>query len=269
MNKVTRKIIEIDEDLCDGCEICIPACPEQAIEIVDTPEGPKARLVREIFCDGLGACLGNCPTGALTIVEREVDSYDEEATIAHIKEVAPEMLDEHLQHMKEHADELPEHHSHKMPPSFKGCPSAQIMQWEEGAKESGSASKKVRFKSALRQWPIQLHLVPPFAPYFKDADLAIVADCVPFTYANFHEDFLEGKALAVGCPKLDDVEAYIEKIAQIIKLGGPKSVEVVIMEVPCCGGLTQIVQQAMEKAGRQIPISETVISIRGEEEGVN
>ena len=271
MKKVKRKIIKIDEEKCNGCGACIPSCPEQAIEIVDTPKGPKARLVKEFYCDGLGACLGTCPTGALTIEERIADGYDEEATVARIKEVAPEMLDTHLKHLKEHAKELPEHHSHKMHKGMSSCPSAQMLHWEKksGVEPSGSlhgakAPTPVTNSSELRQWPIQLHLVPPIAPYFQNSDIVIVADCVPFAYANFHQDFLKGNAIAIGCPKLDDVDAYIEKVTQIIKISNPKSIKVVHMEVPCCFGLVDIVQEAMERSGKKIPFEEITIGIKGE-----
>lgn len=261
MQKVKRKIIKIDEEKCNGCGNCIPSCPEQAIQMVDTPKGPKARLVKEFYCDGLGACLGSCPTGALTIEEREADVYDEEATIARIKEVAPEMLETHLKHLAEHSQELPEHHSHKMPKGMTSCPSAQVLHWEEKKK----ASKKIaKVPSELRQWPIQLHLVPPFAPYFQNADLVIVADCVPFAYANFHQDFLKDKAIAIGCPKLDDSDAYVEKITQIIKTANPKSIKVIHMEVPCCFGLVHIVKQALKQAKKDIPFEEVTIGIKGE-----
>ncbi len=261
MKKVKRKVIKIDEELCNGCGLCIPSCPEQAIQIVDTPDGPKARLVKEFYCDGLGACLGSCPTGALTIEEREAEPYDEEATIARIKEVAPEMLEVHLQHLKEHAQELPEHHSHKMPKGMTSCPSAQVMSWEKKSMVQGQRSI---VPSELRQWPIQLHLVAPFAPYFQNANLLIVADCVPFAYANFHQDFLKDKAIAIGCPKLDDADAYIEKITQIIKTANPRSIKVVHMEVPCCFGLMHIVQQALDQAKKDIPLEEVTIGIKGE-----
>jgi ferredoxin len=261
MAKVKRKIIKIDEELCNGCGNCIPSCPEQAIQIVDTPKGPKARLVKEFYCDGLGACLGSCPTGALTIEERETEPYNEEATIARIKEVAPEMLDTHLKHLKEHANELPEHHSHKMHEGVSSCPSAQVLHWEEKKK---TEEKITKIPSELRQWPIQLHLVPPFAPYFQNADIIIVADCVPFAYANFHQDFLKEKAIAIGCPKLDDVDAYTKKIAEIIKTANPKSIKVVHMEVPCCFGLVHIVKQALNQVKKDIPFEEVTIGIKGE-----
>ncbi|MFQ3675036.1 MAG: 4Fe-4S dicluster domain-containing protein [Endomicrobiia bacterium] len=272
MKKVKRKIIKIDEKLCNGCSNCIPSCPEQAIQMVETPNGPKARLVKEFYCDGLGACLGSCPTGALTIEEREAEDYDEELTIARIKEVAPEMLDVHLKHIKEHSEKLPEHHSHKMHKGMTSCPSASVMTWgkKSEVKHSGvdtlgsSNGAKAPTPSELRQWPIQLHLVPSFAPYFQNADLLIVADCVPFAYANFHKDFMKNKAIAIGCPKLDDVDAYVEKVTEILKTANPKSIKVVHMEVPCCFGLVNIVKQALEQAKKNIPFEEVTIGIKGE-----
>ncbi len=258
MTKIKRKIIEIDEELCDGCGNCIPGCPEQAIAIVETPNGPKARLVADLYCDGLGACLGHCPPGALRVVEKEVEPYDEDATVARIKEVAPQMLNLHLRHMQEHGGKKPQ------PPEFTGCPSARTMQWASEEKTAAPAVGKRGTPSQLRQWPVQLHLVPPFAPYFKDADLAVVADCVPFSYADFHRDFLPGRAIAVGCPKLDDVNAYLQKITDIIRIGSPRRLEVVIMEVPCCSGLTHIVRQAMQNAGKYLPLTETVVGVRGD-----
>ncbi|MBA2124183.1 hypothetical protein B9J78_04525 [bacterium Unc6] len=254
-----RKIIKIDEELCNGCEECIPSCPEQAIQIVDTPEGKKARLVKEDFCDGLGACLGECPQGALTIEEEEVEEYDEEGVIAHIKEKSPEFLEKHLAHLKEHAHELPQHHSY---PGLVSCPSAQMLHWEK--KEEGETAEKPRDSSELRQWPIQLHLVPPHAPYFQNTDLILVADCVPFACANFHRDFLKGKAIAICCPKLDDTAPYQGKIAQILKNSDIKSLKVLHMEVPCCFGLVHIAQQALAQSGKDIPFESVVIGIEGE-----
>ena len=270
VKKVKRKIIKIDEDLCNGCGLCIPACPEQALQIVDTPKGPKVRLVREFYCDGLGACLGSCPTGALTVEEREAEVYDEEATVARIKEVAPEMLEIHLQHLKEHAQELPKHHSHKMSKSMSSCPSAQVISWKKEQQTTNYEQRTMNYEqrdiiqSELQQWPIQLHLVTPFAPYFKNADILIVADCVPFAYANFHQDFLKGKSIAIGCPKLDDVDAYVEKIKDIIETANPKSIKVLHMEVPCCFGLVHIVEEALRRTKKKIPFSSVVIGIQGD-----
>lgn len=253
MIKVLRKTIKIDEEKCDGCGLCIPSCPEGALQIIDG----KAKLVKESFCDGLGACLGDCPQGALTIEEKEVEEYDEEGVITHIKEKSPELLEKHLTHLKEHAHELPKYHSH---PKITSCPSAQMLHWE---KKEGEVEEKVEVSSELRQWPIQIHLVPPSAPYFQNADLILVADCVPFACANFHQDFLKGKAIAIGCPKLDDVDAYVEKITQILKTANPKSLKVVHMEVPCCFGLLHIAQEAINKSGKDIGFDSVIIGING------
>ena len=249
-----RKIIKIDEEKCDGCGLCLPSCPEGAIQIVDG----KAKLVKESFCDGLGACLGDCPQGALSIEEIEVEEYDEEGVIAHIKEKSPELLEKHLAHLKKHASELPQHHSHA---GITSCPSAQMLHWE---KQEEAVEKGVKISSELRQWPIQLHLVPPYAPYFQNADLVLVADCVPFAYANFHSDFLKGKTIAIGCPKLDDPDAYVSKVTQILGSSDIKSLKVVHMEVPCCYGLIHIAQEALTKSGKDIPFESVKIGIKGE-----
>ncbi len=277
MAKVRRKIILIDEEKCNGCGLCIPSCPEGALRIVQTPGGPKAKLVKESFCDGLGACLGECPREALKIEEKEVDEYGEESVIARIKEKSPQLLEEHLTHLKGHAGEFPAHHSHPKMTScpfkvnFQGEPSAQVMSWEGRSMVNVSATadlpqarQRSTIPSELRQWPVQLKLVPPDAPYFRNADLVLAADCVPFAYANFHQDFLKGKALAIGCPKLDDFDAYLEKVAEIVKTANPKSITVVHMEVPCCSGLVQIAKEAIKKSGKNIPLESVTISIKGE-----
>jgi len=254
MAKTKRKIIEIDEELCNGCGNCIPACPEQALQIVETSSGPKARIVKEIYCDGLGACIGNCPTNALTLVEQEAEPYDEEATVARIKS----MLEKHNIHQKEHSAE--QQHAHAEP-KVHVCPGAAVVQWDE---KKGSAVRSSRASSELRQWPVQIHLVPPTAPYLRNADIAVIADCVPFAYANLHEDFLKDRTVLVGCPKFDDAEAYIDKIAQIIQHAQPKSIRVVRMEVPCCSGLTHIVTEARKRVDSSIPFEEVIVGIKGE-----
>jgi NAD-dependent dihydropyrimidine dehydrogenase PreA subunit len=272
--KVKRQIIRIDEELCDGCELCIPACPEGALQIVDG----VAKVVKEGFCDGLGACLGECPQGALTIEEKEVDEYDEEGVIEHLKKNAPDRLDDHMQHLREHgmappgvggalAHEAPGEMKTKLP-GGGGCPSARLMQWGvenagEAATAGGGAAAPASLASELRQWPIQLHLVNPIAPYFKDADLVLVADCVPFAYANFHDDFLKGKAVAIACPKLDDTRPYIAKLTQMIDLANLKSMKVVVMEVPCCSGLVGMAREAVASAKRSVPLEYVVIGIKG------
>lgn len=262
MKKIKRNIIKIDEVKCTGCGLCITGCPEQALQIVETKKGPKAQLVKEFYCDGLGACLGSCPEGAITIVEQEVEPYNEEATIARIKEQAPEMLETHIKHLKEHGQDLPKAHSHPMPKGVFSCPSVKEMKWEKNELLEQVRNDK-RMSSELRQWPVQIHLINPSAPYFKNADLAIIADCVPFAYANFHNDFLKNKAIMIGCPKLDDAMAYIEKIADIIAVANPKSIKIIHMEVPCCFGLTHIVKQAMDIAKKEIPVKDITITIKG------
>lgn len=256
MTKIMRKIIEIDDEKCNGCGLCIPACPEGALQIIDG----KARLVKEQFCDGLGACLGDCPEDALHVVEREVELYDADGVIDHIKENSPEQLEKHFKHMKEHEDEIRNVSKPASPPMPAACPGSRMMQWQSN---ENSSQDQPRQQSQLRQWPVQLHLVPPAAPYFKNADILIVADCVPFTYPNFHQDFLKDKAIAVGCPKLDDVDAYVEKISQIIRQSKPKSLTVLYMEVPCCTGLVHLTKHAIDQSGINIPLEAILITIRG------
>jgi len=258
---VKRKIIRIDEDKCNGCGLCIPGCPEAALQIVDTPKGKKARLVKEIFCDGLGACLGKCPQGAISIEERDAAPYNEEETIEWIKKNAPERLEEHLRHLKEHAQELPQFHQHKV---MGGCPGAREISWEDkGEATETERAAREDIPSQLRQWPVQITLVSPHAPYFKNAHILICADCVPFAYANFHRDFLKGKTVLVGCPKLDDLEAYIEKFTQVFSVASPQRVTVLHMEVPCCFGLVYGVKEALKRSGKDIPFEEITISIDG------
>ncbi len=214
--------------------------------------------MKESFCDGLGACLGECPQRALSIEEKVSEEYDEEGVIANLKEKSPELLEKHLAHLKKHAVELPQHHSH---PQVTSCPSAQVLHWEKRAEKVG---EEARLGSELRQWPIQLHLVPPEAPYFQGADLILIADCVPFAYANFHTDFLKGKAIAIGCPKLDDLNAYVNKVTQILESSNIKSLKVVHMEVPCCFGLVHIAQQALSQSGKEVPFETVKVGIKGE-----
>jgi len=241
--KVTRKIIEIDDERCDGCGQCVPACAEGAIEIIDG----KARIVAEKYCDGLGACLGECPNDALTIVEREADDFDEEAVEVYLQE----------------KDQVAQQ---AVQPLAGGCPSAQIQTFipTTPCQTANAPAAQSNAASALSHWPIQINLVPPNAPFLKGADLLIAADCTPVAYPNFHQDFLQGKVVMVGCPKFDDVQEYIRKLTDIFKAADVKSITTIVMEVPCCSGLPTIVKNAMEASGQNIPMEEVVISTRGE-----
>ena len=241
--KVMRKIIEIDEELCDGCGQCVPACAEGAIDIIDG----KARLVSEKYCDGLGACLGECPTGALKVIEREAEDFDEEAVEEYLKEKEAE---------EKQAEEI----------VAIGCPSARLQSFAPASacEKANIPTSQSTAISALSHWPVQIHLVPPTAPFLKNAELLVVADCVPIAYPNLHQDFIEGKVVLVGCPKFDDIPQYVQKFADIFKSANIKSVTAMVMEVPCCSGLPMIVKKAMEVAGKEIPMEQVVISTRGQ-----
>jgi len=247
-----RKIIEIERDKCDGCGLCTTACAEGALAL---DADKKAILVRELFCDGMGACLDVCPTGALKIVEKESDVYNAEAAFVHVFETRG----------KEAAARV--HGAGDRSLGFSGCPGSAVCEIPAGKGEEGAEGPEARVKSRLSQWPIQLHLVSPFAPYFKGSDLLIAADCTAFALGSFHLDLLEGKKLVIACPKLDDTEGYIEKLAEIIKRNGLKSLTVAIMTVPCCSGLYLIVQRAVETSGVSIEVKKIVIGIDGKMAG--
>jgi ferredoxin len=238
----------------------MPSCAEGALQIVDG----KARLIKESFCDGLGACLGECPQGALTIVELEADEYDEAQALIHLRGTDPSLAESHAARSRSHApDPIPLYAAEGAPrfggkEGFAACPSIGVAQW--GA-EQEPVPVMTRQRSQLRQWPVQLHLLPVQAPFFEDADLVLVADCVPFAYANFHEDFLRGNVVAVGCPKLDDARAYVDKVTQILLHSNVRSLKVAYMEVPCCRGLVAIAQQALANSGKPIPIEIVMVSI--------
>jgi NAD-dependent dihydropyrimidine dehydrogenase PreA subunit len=241
--KIKRKIIEIDPERCDGCGLCVPSCAEGAIQIKDG----KAQLVAEKYCDGLGACLKGCPNDALNIIEREADDFDEAAVEEHLK----------------HSEASQSHSSTSLP---CGCPSTQLQTFGQG--DPCHQANQPRFQgaqtSALSHWPVQIKLVPPTAPFLKGADLLVVADCAPLAYPNFHQDFLKGRVVMMGCPKFDDAQEYIQKFAEIFTKGDIKSITTVVMEVPCCAGLPFIVKKGLEASGKKIPLTEKVISIRGE-----
>ena len=245
--KVIRKIIQIDEDLCNGCGNCVPSCAEGALEIVDG----KARVIADFYCDGLGACLGECPTGALTIAERAADEFDEHAVEKLLTEKKKEERSART----------------VLPMASGGCPSSRMMQsfgpTADGTGPGVPAATGAPAESALSHWPVQIMLVPPTAPFLKGADLLVLADCVPVAFPTLHRDFLKGKAVMMGCPKFDNTEAYIEKFAQIARHSGIRSITAVVMEVPCCAALPVIVQKGLKLAGTTIPMEEVVISVRG------
>ena len=239
--KVTRKIIEIDEERCDGCGNCVISCAEGALQIIDG----KAKVISDNLCDGLGACLGECPQDALEIIEREAEDFDEEAVEKHLES----------QKTEEAAPAMP-----------CGCPSTQIQNFAPAAGCQGAnmPKKQAASESALTHWPVQIRLIPPTAPFLKGADLLVVADCVPVAFPNLHCDYMDGKTVMVGCPKFDDAQSYIDKFAEIFETAGVKSVTTMMMEVPCCSGLPMIVKKGMQKAGVSIPSKEVTISTRGE-----
>ncbi|OGR43026.1 MAG: 4Fe-4S ferredoxin [Elusimicrobia bacterium GWA2_61_42] len=284
--KTKRQIIKIDENLCDGCGNCVTGCHEGALQVIDG----KARLISDLLCDGLGACIGECPRGAIKIEEREAVPYDEVKVMEGMVKQGPNTIKAHLKHLKDHAqktflkqafDYLKEHNipnpmeEEKNMPHDKdqkhkhgghepcGCPGGRTMDLRDscgcGDETAGPAAK-----SQLRQWPVQLHLASPMAPYFEKADVVVAADCTAFAYGNFHNDFIKGKAIVIACPKLDDgQELYAEKIQALIEDAKVNTLTVVTMEVPCCNGLLALVKKAAAAASRKVPIKHVVIGIQG------
>lgn len=286
-----REIIKIDEDLCNGCGLCVPNCHEGALQIIDG----KARLISELMCDGLGACLGHCPEGALEIEKREADDYDETVVIQQMIPKGANTVIAHLKHLKDHNEtgflkeavgylranqdsillDVPAILSavHNSKPEAVaqsggcggGCPGSAPVSFEKPAFVMAPQATAAPAQSQLQQWPVQMHLINPAASYFNGADLLIAADCAAFAHGDFHNSFIKGKKLVIACPKLDQgKEIYIEKIIRLIDESKVNTITLAIMEVPCCGGLTHLVQLATERARRKVPVKEVVIGIRGD-----
>ncbi len=243
-----RKIVSIDEALCNGCELCVTACHEGAIAMVNG----RAKLISDIYCDGLGDCLPACPTGAIQIVERDADPFDEVAVQARMAEIAAQ----------------------RQEPISGGCPGMRSMSLNPEPKQAaantalgsaiGAAQDGFR-SSQLRQWPVQLHLLNPQADYLKGSHLLLAADCTAYACAGFHEQYLEGRTLAIACPKLDDPSGYVEKLAQILAYQEIQSLTILRMVVPCCSGLTQLARQAVRMSGTTVPVEEVVVELNGSE----
>jgi Pyruvate/2-oxoacid:ferredoxin oxidoreductase delta subunit len=283
-----RTMVHIDEDKCDGCGLCVPDCAEGALQIVDG----KAKLVSDIYCDGLGACLGSCPQEAITMVEREADDFDEDAVNEHLKELGKDPISHSHDHGHDHGSETasgqvteeevedlacgcpgtmtqsfdrpkPEPVVAPAAPKLGGCPGSQSRSFDQ-TESAPQADQSGPVASRLTNWPVQITLVPPKAPYLEGADLLIAADCAPFAYGDFHRRFMEGKVLLIGCPKLDNAQAYVEKLAHMFRENDIHSIGVVFMEVPCCNGLIQIVQSALEQSGAKIPTTLYRVGIKGD-----
>lgn len=294
-----RDILKIDEELCNGCGQCVPNCHEGALQVIDG----KVRLISELMCDGLGACIGHCPEGAITIESREAEPYDEVKVIEQMKDKGKNTVVAHLKHLKEHGETgflqegagwlrkhqdelsfdlrevLSEVHNHQKPadsapfknensrPQFHnggGCPGSKAMVIEKPV-QKGNPNLLFDQPSELRQWPVQMHLINPNAPYFRGADLLLAADCVAFAMGDFHNKHLKGKSLAIACPKLDhNTDVYVEKLTAMIDQAKVNTITVMMMEVPCCGGLLQMVRAASAKASRKVPAKQIIIGISGE-----
>lgn len=284
-----RDIVKIDEDLCNGCGVCIPTCHEGALQIIDG----KARLISDLMCDGLGACLGHCPQGAMTIEKREAEPYDEVKVMSLMVEKGKNTVVAHLKHLKEHNetkflqqavkylketqnqlsfsvdDIIREVHNPKISVMNHhhggGCPGSQAREINRTVAEPVSNISEQETPSELRQWPVQMHLINPMAPYFRESDLVLAADCVAFAMGNFHQKYLKGRSVAIACPKLDNgQETYLDKLVSLIDQAKINTLTVTIMQVPCCMGLLQMAKQAIARATRKIPLKLAVVSIKGE-----
>jgi ferredoxin len=268
---VKRDIIRIDEEKCTGCGSCVNGCPEGALQLIDG----KARVVSDLFCDGLGACIGDCPEGAIEIETREAEPYDERQVMGNIVKEGPNVIKAHLQHLKTHGQEdlvkeaidflkednieIPDYLEE---PLACGCPGSMT---PDLRRSDNQPHEQVMSTSELGNWPIQLQLLNLNAPYLKNAELLLAADCAPFAYANFHQRFIKGKVLIIFCPKLDKtLEEYVDKLSEIFQKQDIKSISIVHMEVPCCSGIEIIVQRALKKSQKNIIIKDYTISINGE-----
>lgn len=271
-----RSIIKIDEEKCTGCELCIPNCPEGAIQIIDG----KARLVSDLMCDGLGACLGHCPEGAISVEEREAEPYDESKVMENIIKHGPNTIKAHLKHLRDHGQtefyeqamdylkknniEIPREEDKEMQPMHHGggCPGSRSINFNRlDVEESEMEGNR---PSQLTHWPIQMHLISPNVPHFQGADLLLAADCTAFSLGDFHKDYLKDKVLAIACPKLDEgQDIYLEKLKALIDTAKINTLTVLIMQVPCCSGLLRLAQKAVEEASRKIPIKAVVVGIQG------
>ena len=247
-----RKIVKIDEEKCNGCGLCVPGCAEGAIKIVNG----KAKLIADNLCDGIGNCLGHCPQDAIEIIEREADEFDEEA------------VEKHLNSIIQDKPIAPAHHGAY---HGGGCPGSRAMMINRSASKAktsavSSGDVEISIKPQLSQWPVQLMLVPERAAYFDGKELLVTADCVPFAYPNYHLDLLKGKSVVIGCPKLDNVQYYIEKLTNIIINNDITGVTVAHMEVPCCNGIVMAVNEAVKRSGKVLRINKVKIMINGEKE---
>ncbi len=278
-----RSVIKIDLEKCNGCGLCLPGCPEGAIQVIDG----KARLISDLLCDGLGACLGQCPKGAISIEERDAQEYDEYKVMENIARQGRNVIEAHLKHLREHKQDKYYKEANRFlkdrgivitevnePPLEcrskifrQGCPGSREMDFRDKASLASPSGAKGATVSELAQWPVQLMLVSPRASYLNDADLLVAADCVPFAYADFHRDLLKGKILLVGCPKLDDLDIYKDKFAQIFSNNEIKSVTYAHMEVPCCFGLIGVIKSAIADSGKEVVFKEVTITIKGEKSG--
>ncbi len=291
-----REIVKIDEELCDGCGECVPGCHEGALQIIDG----KARLISDLMCDGLGACLGHCPQGAISIEKREAEPYDEvevmkimtlkgkNTVIAHMKHLKDHnetgFLKQAVKFLKENADTMDFnvseviHEVHNYGSDCNsggggGCPGSQSQSFASGPVVQGfaapaaiaTATATVPLQSSLTHWPVQMHLINPAASHYQGADVVLAADCVAYSLADFHQKFLKGKALAIACPKLDHgADIYVEKIRLLIDEAKINTLHLMIMQVPCCGGLLQLIRTAQSQSQRKIPVKQTVVGVKGE-----